>query len=866
MNDKQENSEVPLFEEEATVAVAQDDTTDVTRFTSSAPVVENAYTPEEFPKQISSAPTDGSLAEFLARPVLIDSVTWTPEIPAFNGGLDPWTTWLNVTSVRSKIQNFHFLRGNLCLKLQINGTPFHYGRLMFSYQPAFGEEVSPPSAVWSAMSHSTLTHVILDPSTNAEGRITCPFLTPYTWIDLASDRTQWIGRLYYDQLAELTISNGTLLTGLEVQIYAWMEHAELCYPTTATLPAFTPQSSKIRPKAKKTGPNDEYQKDSHAGLISKPAATVANIASKLVEVPVIGSFARATEIGAGAISKIAGLFGYSRPRELAIPTRVYQTSAPFMSVTDAPDNAIPLTLGSKSELSIDPRINGENTSGDQLSIQAIAGKWSYVKTVTWAATAPLNAGLDASLIHPYMGTASSGTVQQKTAMGFAARPFRYWRGSIEVKIQIVCSRFHRGRIRFAYSPDGNTASASETNLNYGRIIDISQANEYIFNIPYARGHGFLLNTNDDTLYVPEKHNGAYYLSVQNPLSNPEATAKDVQIIIWYRAGPDFQVAVPQDVDIFKKCIAEYQSANSFDEMGLAPETITDHLWEQTEQVGVHETFIGDPVASFRPLLKRYERVFDLVWGDTFNDASPGGGSVVVAAANNSSLYLDVPYYPPDSGRMDTLGGTFSTTGVGSFDYNYNRTTLHSYLSMAFAGRKGSYRWLVRTKPPASLEQTGSSIWRFTGSSFALEGFYQLTQFGLYILNTGIVPAAIQTRFLNLETRRNYLTGYQEYDAGNILISYEAAPYNAVRFLLNTPGNDNLNRINDGFPDGHVVVQMDFQNRSGANVDCTGTMSQFSAAAGEDFTFVGWRGIPPMDEVNIVAAPTDSIIFANTQAR
>jgi hypothetical protein len=100
---------------------------------------------------------------------------------------------------------------------------------------------------------------------------------------------------------------------------------------------------------------DEYDK---AGPISGPATAIASVASKLTDTPIIGSLARATEIGARAVGGIASLFGYSNPPVLN-DVMPYQPKA-FHSFA-AVETGVPmdkLTLDPKNEITVDKSVTG----------------------------------------------------------------------------------------------------------------------------------------------------------------------------------------------------------------------------------------------------------------------------------------------------------------------------------------------------------------------------------------------------------------------------------------------------------------------------------------------------------------------------
>lgn len=854
MTTPNDHTDVPLQEDNATVSVADDQSTEVVKFQSIAPSMDAPMHPSPFPKNVSSCPTDANLGDFLNRPVLINSITWSPELLSFNGTFDPWTLWMNITSVRNKLQNYHYYRGNLHLRFQMNGTNFHYGRLMFSYEPCFGHSVSPSTGLEPWKSHSTLPHVIMDPSTNVEGRMELPFLTPHTWIDLGVNAAQWLGVVHYDTLAALTYSSGVLATGLEVQVYAWIEDLELAYPSSQALAVYSQQSSKSKPKTRGKKKSEMDNENANQGLISRPANTVAEIASYLSYVPVIGPFAKATEIGAGALAHIAGMFGYSRPRILDPPTRIFSTSAPIMSATDVADNSIPFGVGAKSELTIDPMVNGEATDADQLTIQAIAGKWCLLERTIWNAGDAIDTILIGDYVQPYLGTATSGIDVQHTPMSFLGRVFRYWRGSIEIKVQIVCSRFHRGRLRFAWSPDGNLVTASETNLNYGQIIDIDQTTTFVFKIPYARDRGYLYTGDGASAYVPEQHNGVFYISVQNPLTNPEAV-KDVTVLTWVRAGPDFEFAGPTDVNVRTLGLAVYQSSTmkpaERQDMGIEPDVNEVALWDSVTHPETNSVFIGDPVRSLRPLLKRYSKVADIVWNPNNSVDSNFGAQFAIG----------FPYYPPFAGKTTPSLGSYTT--AAGFDQSASRVCMMTYFNYMFVGKKGSVRWDITNPihgPVSSSAPTcvNINLRRRFGNQDVFELERNVPYFTQAYSEYGFTNAATTTLFLNYKDR-DYFAGFQNFPVTDTDINVEIPPYNPCRFYQADSSNLGGQQTYGLNPDGFMVLTYQFVNRGATALGVNGLTSTFSCAAGEDFQYVGWRGIPPTKFIDTAPVLTSQVM-------
>lgn len=886
---------LPLGEEDVTNTVANDETTEITKFVSSAPVTTNSYVSEPIPYQVSACPPDGDLNDFLARPVLINTIVWVPEAGSFRGKFDPWTAWMTNTSVQEKFKNYHYMRGSLKLKFLVNGTPFHMGRLILAYEPAFGHSAHDPTGLFYEGAISTLTHTLVDPSTNAEGRMVCPFMTPFTWIDTASTTSQWIGVVHYAQLAPLTIASGILATNLEIQVYASLENAEVAYPTAEPLPVYVGQSSKKKPKTKKkqaqaSDSQDEYTENPNAGLISGPANTVAKIASRLTDIPVIGPWMRATQIGFKSIAGIAGIWGYSRPRDLANPTRVYQTGAPVMAATDVADSSLPLSVGAKSELTIDPKVTGSPIDGDNMAVASIARRWSFVSAQDWEPTDVIDHVIYQGLIEPGVGRQTSGTIRQDTAMGFAGIPFRFWRGAIEVKIQIVASRFHRGRLRFSYSPEGSGVSSTETNLNYSKIFDIDQTTEFQFTIPYARNRGYLYNASASGTYNPAQHNGSFYIVVSNPIFNPSGVAKNVQVLIWVRAGPDMEFAGPTDAllshwaphqynpdaallgvqneaaneadrkarqqrektDVLTPLLKGQSSASApqtRDDVGITPNVVTEVMWPHTTHPEINAVFVGDPVRSFRPLLKRYSLVTRFHLGDA-EDGNPN-----IADGFVCDVQVGIPYYPPMAGHTSDLAGTFNYDGIGTYDFSAARGTLMTWLQYAFVGKKGSVRWTITNPFAAQANATNQnkpsniSVWRHYGNSGVGEPEKNIPFFSQNFDQLNGNLSATNTRQLSVESNRDSLSGSQVFPGDTNCVSYEIPPYNSARFFKGDATHNASGSILNADPDGTMIVNYTIRNFSGAVFGITGYSLDAYAAAGEDFSYVGWRGVPSTHSVS-----------------
>lgn len=231
------------------------------------------------------------LGNFLSRPTLIKTFSWL-ESGFGETSFDPWTLFLSNAQIKNKLNNFAFLQGNLKLKVVMNAAPFYYGALLMAYTPLPNFATSIASTPNKYIAWSQRPHIWIYPQNNAGGELSLPFLYPENFVDLTSAAdVATLGSIKLLQYTTLASANGATSNGVTIQIYAWMENPVLTGPTVKL--------------ALQSG--DEYGN----GPISAPATAVAHWSKYLSKVPYIGRLAKATGIGASAVSQVAKLFGWT---------------------------------------------------------------------------------------------------------------------------------------------------------------------------------------------------------------------------------------------------------------------------------------------------------------------------------------------------------------------------------------------------------------------------------------------------------------------------------------------------------------------------------------------------------------------------
>jgi len=765
---------------------------------------------------------DATLANFFSRPIKIAVNEWATST-TLGFDVDPWSLYFQNPRVANRIANFNLLRCDLHVKVVINGNGFQYGRAIMSYLPFSAYDTLSSNAVLvrqDLVQASQQPHIFLDPTTSQGGEMKLPFFNYRNYIHIPTAQWDEMGTLYFRTLNGLKHANGAddVVT---ISIFAWAENVELAVLTSRESTTLSPQSGKEVDEINKTG------------TISGPATSIAKIARKLGDVPMIGPFAQATDIAASATSSMAKLFGYCNPPVTKPPDPVRPAAGTSLSLANAGDTTNKLSLDSKQELTIDPRIAGLGPV-DPLNIAEIAKRESYLTSFTWAIGTGTETLLWNARIDPVQWDENAGppVSYHFPACAMATLPFRYWTGTMKFRFQIVCSAFHKGRLKVVYDP--NSLSSNEYNTNYVNIIDIADQTDFTIEIANGQDRTLLQHAYPGVNSVTEMHSTTAYTSIAefgngvigvyvvNELTTPNSTVNnDIDINVFVSMGDDFEVFVPDDhfqYFTFKPqsgmepIVPESQNTNEPSApqhdvaITLGP-TISDNSL-------VNKVFTGEAVSSFRTLLKRYN-----LW-----NTIAAQRDIKTVLTGRLSLF---PYL------RGNVAGSVDVTSTLT-DYNFCNTVLLHWVTLAFSGWRGSIRYKIVHRGTREINNPPTMyVQRYPRNE---EGYYMLDRatptyfnqseaaWGIMV-SKGIYPA--EDKPYSAARGMTFVHG----DV-NPVIEFEVPYYSEFRF---TPGKEEnhteFNQWNGGF-DYYI-------NNQGSNT----TAYDIFVAAGEDYQTYFFTGLP-----------------------
>jgi hypothetical protein len=734
--------------------------------------------------------------------------------------------------VLNRISNYNLLRAKLHLKFVINGNGFHYGRAIASYVPLPDDDDFVTTRSFfpqDLIAASQRPHVYLDPTLSQGGDMILPFF----WQENAMNipRAEWttMGEVFIQTIQGLKHANGAS-DSVTISVFAWAEDVSLAVPTST-------EPGNIIPQAQ-----DEYG----TGPISRPASVVAKAAGALRDAPVIGPYARATELAASATSAVATNFGFSRPAILDDVVPYRPTAFGNFANTNMPDSTTKLTTDTKQELTVDSRTTGL-AGVDEMTVKSIAARESYLTQFPWTVANTAEDALFQIEVTPQVWDAVPTLSLPEIhlpACAFATLPFENWRGTMRYRFQIVSSAYHKGRLKIVYDPF--TFASNEYNTNYTYIVDIAEDKDFTIDIGWGNGHPWAqvsgpgrvgdifkppYEIGPDTPSSPplKRANGMLRVYVVNELTIPNSTVNnDVAVNVFVSAVEDLCVANPNfridDYSYFNtpSMIApqgedEMQATDqdTTDEPSKPMNQDTDHLMlaRQDNATAYDHVFFGETITSFRALLKRYNRAcFTLT---TLNAANTVYLVRVVRRA-----------FPPYRGYAP---GAEHPTSQG--DYNYGNMTLLNYLTPAYVGWRGSLRYKVSLTQGATPTQNSSIIVN------RLPGSQEGTSSDITVLNVGneiSSLAVLQERLVSTASGAHATA-----TSVNPVLEFEMPYAEAARFSPARRANVTSGHV-DAFDTAFALTTISRTQNPGP---AGSVIYDYHVAAGEDFSHFFYIGPP-----------------------
>nr|QKN88743.1 MAG: structural polyprotein [Totiviridae sp.] len=492
-----------------------------------------------------SDPASLTTTNLFQKPILVRQVQWQTGTARDSNLLS-----FSIPSILTEIQSpalgllsIHALyRSGFRIRVQVNSSPFHSGRLIAYFNPYGLSGLSDGGLTY--VSKAGLPHVFIDAANATVGSLDIPFLTLKDYFTTYnSDSDCRVGTFSIDVFNPLGIGTGG---SPSVTITIWIEpvSVELAVPVVRHDVQLQMESA----LSVVEGPIKQLLTmgiNSTSGLLGGGSNALGSLLSGVL----------------GSSSKGSGK-GRDRP-EIPAPQNIGLCySVPNVSNGTGANPSDRLAL-LPTVTQVTDSDTSRMTSGDEMDLLMVAKTPMPLGIVDWADSVAEGTRLMTVPVIPTVTSRSSDAVSVyalPTYLAYIANVFKFWRGSIRYRFEVVATQQHTGRLIVAWVPNDSFGSTGYPIADAQTINTLSQFPCEIFDLALNKEFEFVVPYNSPSRYkkmpdfypfnqldssLPAVNNqdytlGSLVLMVQNKLTHPGTVANTVQINVFVSAGDDFE--------------------------------------------------------------------------------------------------------------------------------------------------------------------------------------------------------------------------------------------------------------------------------------------------------------------------------------
>jgi len=552
------------------------------------------------------------LARWAAKPSIVAATNLTLLDTPTTFPIFAWDHTLKEAMLANKFSGVFSVKADLVLTLTCNGNPFQQGLYALYFIYSGGNDVdSAFTDRWHLLHRSNKTHVTqlphckIDVNRTSEVKLRIPWKSAYNSCLVGTSITTMgaPGHFGLYPLVPLQAVSGSTTVG--VSLFAHYENIEV---GAVTVPQSGNMSGMVRTR-RKPRDKDMYEKEASGLKISTVLDTAGQVTEYMAGIPLLSAIAAPSSVILRAGAKIASAFGFSKPT-LDDPTRkVVKQYFPGMSAMSGEDVCESLSTTRLNHVGLHPEITGSDL--DEMSIDFLKQIPAWRYTTNWTSSFAEDVTIQTINIDPgvFTSTTDSGvTLRHYAPVGYVNRFFDMWRGSMIIKIKIVSTPLHSGRLLAVFQPvrEGVSSIPAKTAANsqycLRTIIDIRDKTDIMIEVPFVSVTPWIKNG---------KYSGQLSFVVLDPLVHPATVANNVDLFIEIAGGKDMQFAAPRSFPDSPVIPSSYQSDNVSGEAKV-------RLWSggignavcNSPYQEVCSVTQGEAIVSLRQMIKRYYPYID----------------------------------------------------------------------------------------------------------------------------------------------------------------------------------------------------------------------------------------------------------------
>lgn len=500
------------------------------------------------------------LQKMVLRPSLVGSLQWNTTqststiIQSFKIPQDLLTSSL----ISGPFAKFNFWKGNVKVRVQLNGTPFHVGKLLMFYVPLTSQSVIEKWHVVNFAAATSVPHVFIDAASSTVAELDIPFTNPQGFIRINGDVNpliDFLGYVYIVVFNPLLVTSGS---SASLSMSVWTEMSDVVFKipnvvsTTLSAIKFGAAEGGEEPIGEAEGAvaeiGSELLGEATTGLVSSLLSTIRR---KMLPKNVTGDeFDKKGQSNTSSMDK---------PADTSDPVRFVRQPLQYMSHNVGVECLDRLALNPSSQSIC--TFDHFGSTVDEMSIKYLTTLPTFDQTQSWTTGMGDGTNIYNRLVGPNTWTISgpdlSGAVgtnptfrYNPTLFEYVSMPYAFWRGGIKFRFTITASKFHTGRLWIAMSYGTSTppSSLAQALNQYGVVIDLQdQQQEWTFVVPYQHvnpwcrmAHGPVAVGED----ITDQHLGVLSVWILNSLAVPDAVAPAVYINLFRAGAEDYELCYP----------------------------------------------------------------------------------------------------------------------------------------------------------------------------------------------------------------------------------------------------------------------------------------------------------------------------------
>nr|URG14948.1 MAG: polyprotein [Picornaviridae sp.] len=463
-------------------------------------------------------------------------------------------------------RNFLYWSGTVRIIVQVNGTRFHVGQLMLGVMPVmskaqFNAEYAGPSRLNAT---SGLQHQFISASTSNEAAVNVPFVNPKSKLVLNTNMgasPEYTGVVFLQVVVPLAAGTGTAGNINYAVFVEFNADQQFSVPLLAGKKNYA-YNRRDEAYMRRTVVRAQAQGNtltSNSIFNNYGKMNDANLPTNL------------TGDAIGNDAKVSGL-PMDYPSYTANPIPVYRQPMQRLCNTVGVDAVTRLDLNGGTQNTCDPETFG--VGADEMTMEFLLQTPNICQIVQWKNSDVAGARLASGLLGPmafaydangavpawtdYTEISDVVTKKLHTQWDYTSKGFRFWRGGIKIRLDVVASQMHTGRLLLSSNYGAlprDESTIVDAASQFCAIIDLNdQEHTFVFEIPYkaatpwlmvASGELFQTAAEETLSHEAMRHFfGSWNLQVLNELVAPDASPPVVSIVISMAGARDYEVYYP----------------------------------------------------------------------------------------------------------------------------------------------------------------------------------------------------------------------------------------------------------------------------------------------------------------------------------